>query len=42
MGDRTSCGHDRRSDDYMFGGKQYIVVAIGSREHAAEFVAFSL
>ena len=27
---------------YMFQGKQYIVVAIGSRERAAEFVAFSL
>jgi quinoprotein glucose dehydrogenase len=27
---------------YMFGGKQYIVVAIGSREHAAEYVALSL
>ena len=27
---------------YMFAGKQYIVVAIGSREHPAEFVALSL
>jgi quinoprotein glucose dehydrogenase len=27
---------------YMFGGKQYVVVAIGSREHAAEYVALSL
>jgi quinoprotein glucose dehydrogenase len=27
---------------YMFGGKQYIVVAIGSREHPAEYVALSL
>lgn len=27
---------------YMFDGKQYIVVAIGSREHAAEYVALSL
>jgi quinoprotein glucose dehydrogenase len=27
---------------YMFGGKQYVVVAIGSREHPAEFVALSL
>jgi hypothetical protein len=27
---------------YMFEGKQYIVVAIGSRERAAEFVALSL
>jgi quinoprotein glucose dehydrogenase len=27
---------------YMFGGKQYIVVAIGSREGSAEFVALSL
>jgi quinoprotein glucose dehydrogenase len=26
----------------MFRGKQYIVVAIGSREHAAEYVAVSL
>jgi hypothetical protein len=26
----------------MFGGKQYVVVAIGSREHPAEFVALSL
>jgi quinoprotein glucose dehydrogenase len=27
---------------YMFRGKQYIVLAIGSREHAAEYVALSL
>ena len=27
---------------YMFEGKQYIVVAIGSREHAAEYVALAL
>ena len=27
---------------YMFGGKQYVVVAIGSREHPAEYVALSL
>ncbi len=27
---------------YMFQGKQYIVVAIGSRDRAAEFVALSL
>ena len=27
---------------YMYRGKQYIVVAIGSREHAAEYVALSL
>ena len=27
---------------YLFEGKQYIVVAIGSREYAAEFVALSL
>ncbi|MGH9256024.1 MAG: PQQ-binding-like beta-propeller repeat protein, partial [Vicinamibacterales bacterium] len=27
---------------YLFSGKQYIVVAVGSREHAAEFIAFSL
>ena len=27
---------------YMFDGKQYIVVAVGGREHAAEFVALSL
>jgi quinoprotein glucose dehydrogenase len=27
---------------YMHGGKQYIVVAIGSRTHGAEFVALSL
>ena len=27
---------------YMFEGKQYIVVAIGSREHPAEYVALSL
>jgi quinoprotein glucose dehydrogenase len=27
---------------YMFEGKQYIVVAIGSREHSAEYVALSL
>jgi len=27
---------------YMFRGKQYIVVAVGSRDHAAEYVALSL
>ena len=27
---------------YMFRGKQYIVVSIGSRDHAAEFVALAL
>jgi len=27
---------------YMFEGKQYIVVAVGSREHPAEYVALSL
>jgi quinoprotein glucose dehydrogenase len=27
---------------YMFQGKQYVVVAIGSREHPAEYVALSL
>ena len=27
---------------YMFRGKQHIVVAVGSREHAAEYVALSL
>ena len=27
---------------YLFNGKQYIVVAIGSREHQAEYVALSL
>ena len=27
---------------YMFEGKQYILVAIGAREHAPEFVALSL
>jgi quinoprotein glucose dehydrogenase len=27
---------------YMFEGKQYLLIAIGSREHAAEFVALSL
>ena len=27
---------------YIYDGKQYVVVAIGSREHPAEFVAFSL
>jgi quinoprotein glucose dehydrogenase len=27
---------------YMFEGKQYIVVAIGSRERSAEYVALSL
>jgi quinoprotein glucose dehydrogenase len=27
---------------YMFRGKQYIVVAVGDREHAPEFVALSL
>ena len=27
---------------YMHGGKQYIVVAIGSREHAPEYIALSL
>ena len=27
---------------YMHKGKQYIVVAIGGRDHPAEFVALSL
>lgn len=27
---------------YMLRGKQYIVVSIGSRDHAAEFVALAL
>jgi hypothetical protein len=27
---------------YMFQGKQYVVVAIGSRQHPAEYVAWSL
>jgi hypothetical protein len=27
---------------YMFQGKQYVVVAIGSREYPAEYVALSL
>jgi glucose dehydrogenase len=27
---------------YVFNGKQYVVVAIGSRDHQAEYVAFSL
>jgi quinoprotein glucose dehydrogenase len=27
---------------YMFDGKQYLIVAIGSREHPAEYVALSL
>jgi len=27
---------------YVYDGKQYVVVAIGSREHPAEYVAFSL
>ena len=27
---------------YVYNGKQYVVVAIGSREHPAEYVAFSL
>jgi hypothetical protein len=36
-GCRTSSGAT-----YMFRGKQYIVVAVGSREHAAEYVALSL
>jgi len=27
---------------YMFAGKQYIVVAVGSREASAEYVALSL
>jgi quinoprotein glucose dehydrogenase len=27
---------------YMFEGKQYILVAVGSREHPAELVALSL
>jgi len=27
---------------YMFNGKQYIVVAVGARDHTAEYVAFSL
>jgi quinoprotein glucose dehydrogenase len=27
---------------YMYRGKQYVVVAIGSQSHAAELVAFAL
>jgi hypothetical protein len=27
---------------YMFGGKQYIVVAVSGRQHPGEFVALSL
>jgi quinoprotein glucose dehydrogenase len=27
---------------YMSGGKQYIVVAVGARDHLAEYIAFSL
>ena len=27
---------------YMFEGKQYILVAVGGRDHPAEFVALSL
>jgi quinoprotein glucose dehydrogenase len=27
---------------YLFNGKQYIVLAVGSREHAAEYIALSL
>ena len=27
---------------YMHGGKQYIVVAVGTDEHASEFVALAL
>ena len=27
---------------YMFQGKQYIVVAVGARDRAAEFIALSL
>jgi quinoprotein glucose dehydrogenase len=27
---------------YLFRGRQYIVVAIGGQNHAAEFVAFAL
>jgi glucose dehydrogenase len=27
---------------YMFGGKQYVVAAVGSREHPAEYVALTL
>jgi hypothetical protein len=27
---------------YMFQGKQYIIVGVGSRDRAAEFIALSL
>lgn len=27
---------------YVYNGKQYVVIAVGSREHPAEFIAFSL
>jgi len=27
---------------YMHNGKQYVVLAIGGRDHPAEFVAYSL
>jgi quinoprotein glucose dehydrogenase len=27
---------------YLHNGKQYLVMAIGSREHPAEFIALSL
>ena len=27
---------------YMFNGKQYVVMAIGGREHPAELIAWSL
>jgi hypothetical protein len=27
---------------YVYQGKQYIIVAVGSRDHSAEFIALSL
>src|SRR5262249_29895764 len=35
-------GSTGRFVTYMYKGKQYIVIAIGGQNHAAEFIAFSL
>ena len=43
VGNRVAGRNDRRAMSYMFEGKQYIVVAVGSKEAgSAQFVALSL
>ena len=38
-GNRAAVRDDRRTDEYMHKGKQYIVIPVGARDHPAEFVA---